>query len=243
MIEIDSEVRALAERVIAGGQPKRAILALKVLLEKGEVSTDELQDLGYNHPPRIIGDIRDAGVPITTGSGTSRSGNRMAVYRFGSRDDIQDGRIGGRSALPKAFKAALIARYGAIDCITGAKLDERVLQMDHRIPYRIAGDEGLADHDVEAFMLLDGSSQRAKSFSCENCENMTRRDPDICRRCYWAYPDDYDHVAMAQIRRLDVVFQGGDVAAYDKLKAIAERAGRSVNDLVKELARHKSKEA
>lgn len=134
-----------------------------MLLKSGTVSTDELQELGYNHPPRVIGDIRDAGIPIVTGSGTSKGGNRMAVYSLGSSSDIQAGRIGGRSALPKAFKVKLIAKYGSVDCITGAELDERVLQIDHRIPYRIAGDTGLSDHDVAAYMLLDASSQRAKS--------------------------------------------------------------------------------
>lgn len=120
--------------------------------------------MGYNHPPRAVGDVRDAGIPIITGRAISkRTGRRMAVYSFGNPSHIQGGRIGGRSALPKVFKAKLITHYGSVDCITGARLDERVLQIDHRVPYRIAGDIGLDDFNVKNYMLLDASSQRAKS--------------------------------------------------------------------------------
>ncbi|MDX0029736.1 hypothetical protein GOA88_31050 [Sinorhizobium meliloti] len=163
----------------------------------------------------------------------------MAIYSFGDPDKIQEGRIGGRSAFPKKFKAALIKRYGSIDCITGASLDERVLQIDHRIPYRIAGDAGLTDHNVEEYMLLDASSQRAKSWSCEHCPNMHARDAQACRSCYWAFPEDYRHIALQDVRRVDITWQGRDVAVYDTIKALADRSGVTVRDILLELARQK----
>ena len=235
--KIDEEIRKIAEEVIAAGKNKRAIAVLKALLDKGQITTDDLNDLGYNHPPRAVGDVRDLGIPVVTGSTTSeRTGRRMAVYTFGDPKDIQEGRIGGRSALPKKFKTALISRYGSIDCITGATLDERVLQIDHRIPYRIAGDAGLSDHDVESYMLLDASSQRAKSWSCEHCKNLLKlRDEEICRGCFWAFPEDYSHIAMEDIRRVDLVFQGAEVEIYDKLAEQAENSHSSVADLVKSI--------
>lgn len=239
---IDPKVRELAERVIAGGKPKRAVLALKALLEKGSISTDELQAIGYGHPPRVIGDIRDAGIPIITGSDTAAGGNRMAVYSLGDSSQIQEGRIGGRSAFPKAFKLALIKRYGSIDCITGARLEPRVLQIDHRIPYRVAGDAGLGELDVEAYMLLDGSSQRSKSFSCENCPNMIAREVVVCKTCFWAFPDNYEHIATEPIRRTDIVWQGNEVSLHDRLKAEAERQNLTMNELVKKIARQKAKD-
>src|SRR5262245_7475015 len=111
---VDPKIRVLAEKVIAEGKNRRAIAVLKVLLDKGAISTDDLQEMGYNHPPRAVGDVRDAGIPIITGSATSKNtGRRMAVYTFGDASQIQEGRIGGRSALPKKFKAALIERYGS----------------------------------------------------------------------------------------------------------------------------------
>ncbi len=53
--------------------------------------------------------------------------------------------------------------YEFTDGITGAKLDSRLLQVDHRIPYQIDGDRGLEEEDVSAFMVLDARSQRLKS--------------------------------------------------------------------------------
>lgn len=238
---VDPAIRELAEKVINGGGSKRAANVLRVMLDKGSISTDEINQLGYNHPPRAIGDVRDCGVPVITGKGVSRSGQQMAVYSLGLATDIQEGRVGGRSALPKKFKAALIERYGAIDCITGARLDERVLQIDHRVPYRIDGDTGLSDHDVEAYMLLDASSQRAKSWSCENCPNMApaARKSAVCRRCFWAFPEDYDHIATVQLRRTDVAWQGDDVAVHDRLRQVARREGLTVAELLRQLARAK----
>lgn len=241
---VDPKIRELAEKVISEGKNKRAIAVLEALLDKGTITTDELNEMGYNHPPRAVGDVRDAGVPIVTGSVTSaKTGRRMAVYSFGNPDLIQEGRIGGRSAFPKTFKPALVKRYGAMDSITGAKLDERVLQIDHRIPYRIAGDAGLAEHNVEEYMLLDASSQRAKSWTCEHCRNMEIRDPDICRKCYWAFPERYTHVAMDEIRRTDIAWQGDDVRVHDDLKALAQRRGVSIRDLLLELARQKANDS
>jgi hypothetical protein len=239
---VDPQILALAEKVIAEGKNKRAIAVLKVFLDKGTISTDELQSMGYNHPPRAVGDVRDTGIPIVTSSITSsKSGRRMAVYAFGDPAQIQSGRIGGRSAFPKAFKTELIAHYGSRDCITGAQLDDRVLQIDHRIPYRISGDAGLEDHSVTDYMLLDASSQRAKSWSCENCPNMTVKSPAVCQTCYWAFPEDYKHIATQEIRRTDIAWQGSDVAVHDKLKAIASANDEEVAELLRRIARQIAK--
>lgn len=236
--DIDPQVRAMAENFVATGTNKRAVVAVRIMLEKGEVTTDDLSDEGYRHTPRAIGDARDEGIPIVTGSAPARSGKNEAVYWLGSASDIVEGRIGGRSALPKAFKHALVARYDSRDCITGAKLDPKVLQIDHRVPYRVAGDAGLADRDTDAYMLLDGSSQRAKSWACEHCRNLLElRDPEICGTCFWARPEHYEHIAMEQIRRTEISWQEEDVAVHDTLRARAEERGITVGELIKQLAR------
>lgn len=239
---VDPKIREIAEKFVANGKNKRAVAFLRVLLERGSISTDQLNELGYNHPPRAAGDVRDAGIPIVTGKALStKTGRQMAVYTFGHPDLIQAGRIGGRSALPKKFKVKLIAKYGTIDCITGAILDERVLQIDHRIPYRIAGDIGLTEQNIEDYMLLDASSQRAKSWSCEKCTNMELRGIENCRSCFWAYPEAYSHIALQNFRRTDIVWQGTDVAVHDAIKAEADKQGVSVREVILECMRHKVK--
>lgn len=208
------------------------------MLDKGSITTADLSILGYDHPPRAIGDVRDAGIPIVMEMERAANGKRMARYRLGKAEDIQEDRHGGRSVLPKAFKAELLARYGSADRITGAKMDARVLQIDHRVPFRIAGDAGLADRDAAAYMLLDASSQRAKSWSCEQCANFRDlRDPAVCKTCFWAFPENYEHIAMQQIRRTDIVWQGADVPVHDHLRVEADRAGLSMSELLLRLAR------
>lgn len=236
---VDPKIRALAEKVIAEGRNKRAIAVLKVLLKKGSISTDEISELGYEHPPRAIRDVREAGIPLITGSGTSKAGRRMAVYTFGDPEDIQEGRIGGRAAFPKNFKAALIERYGSIDCITGATLDAKVLTIDHRVPYSIAGDRGLEGLDVEQYMLLDGSSQRAKSWACEHCPNMKEKIIAVCEKCFWASPEEYEHIATEPYRRVDVTWQDADVPVYERLKADAQRAGVTVAEMIRRIIRQR----
>lgn len=238
MASIDPKILEIVQRHLAAEPNSRASKALRAMLDKGYVTTADLNALGYDHPPRAIGDVRDAGIPIVTEKVRTASGKQMARYRFGDAEDIREDRHGGRSVLPKAFKNALLARYGSADCITGAKLDSRVLTVDHRIPYRVAGDAGLADRDASAYMLLDASSQRSKSWSCEQCTNFRElRDPAICMTCFWAYPEDYRHIAMQQIRRTDIVWKGDDVPVHDRLKAEADRVGISMSELLLRLAR------
>lgn len=235
---INPKIRAMVERHLAAEPNSRASKALRAMLANGSVTTDDLSALGYNHPPRAIGDVRDAGIPVVTERDRTPDGRPMARYRLGRAEDIREDRHSGRSTLPKAFKADLLARYGSADCITGAKLDPRVLQIDHRVPYRVAGDAGLAERDASAYMLLDASSQRAKSWSCEHCRNFLElRDPEVCRTCFWAYPERYQHVAMQAIRRTDVVWKAEDVSVHDRLKEIADREGISMPELLLRLAR------
>lgn len=206
---------------------KRARTVIDHILEHGVVTNEELSELyGYDHPPRAIRDVRENGIPLITHNVISpKTGRRMGAYTFDDILNIKAGRIGGRKAFPKKFKQELLELYGSRDTITGAYIEERYLQIDHRIPYEIAGDDkgGLNAKD---FMLVDASSNRAKSWSCEHCDNFLRkRDPLICRSCFWASPEQYSHIAETQSRRVDLVWSGDHVEQFDKLKKEADAAG------------------
>ena len=151
---------------------KRPRAVIDHILKQGHVTTEELQEMGYDHPPRAARDVRENGVPLETFKVVSaRTGRKIAAYRFGDPADIKGGRIDGRKAFSKAFRDALIEKYNSSDTISGQRMDARYLQIDHRIPYEVDGDASLASADLDAFMLLDASNQRAKSWSCEHCEN------------------------------------------------------------------------
>lgn len=77
---LNPRIREIAEEFILIGKNKRAVAFLRILLERGSISTDDLNELGYNHPPRAAGDVRDAGIPIVTGKALSaKTGRQMAV--------------------------------------------------------------------------------------------------------------------------------------------------------------------
>jgi len=234
--DLDPTIRAIAERYLAEGTNKRALLVLKMLLENGSVTTAEIQAKGYDHPPRAIGDVRDAGFPLIMEWIKDASGRRMGRFRFGNADAIREGRFAGRIAIPKAFRNRLLAFYGEMDCITGASVPATMMQVDHRVPYRVVGDPELGELLIADFMLLDASSQRSKSWSCERCENWTTiLDPAVCRNCFWASPEAYAHVAMMPVRRTDIIWRGSDVPLHDRMKARADAKG--IADLLVRFAR------
>jgi hypothetical protein len=233
---IDPEMREIAADFIRRKPTGRAVAALRAILESGSVTTEDLLAIGYRHPPRAIGDLKDNGIPILK-TMVRISGRRMARYTLGDATQIRSGQI-GRTNFSKKFRKSLFNRYGDIDEITKAHHQPRSLQIDHRIPYRVGGDLGLAEGDVEAYMLLDAKSQRAKSWSCEQCLNFKElHDPEVCRTCFWAYPDSYTHVAMENVRRADIVWQGVEVTDYDALLERAEAEGTDLSELLKRLGR------
>ena len=89
-------------------------------------------------------------------------------------------------------------------------------------------------------MLVCGSCNRAKSWSCEHCGNLTEGQRlTVCRSCYWARPDRYMHVALVPCRRLDLVWMGqADAKTYDQLTRTAARQGKSVHEFALEILHH-----
>ena len=217
-------------------RPRRVI---EHILEHGAVTTEELRDhYGYNHPPRAAQDVKDRGIPLRTTMVNSSSGRKIAAYTFD--DDPKKFReLSGRAAFTKELKKELLKMYGSRCAVALQDIEPASLQIDHRIPYLVAGDsEATAPED---YMLLSGSANRQKSWACEHCKNgISIKDADICRSCYWAYPENYKHVAMAQIRRLDLLWTGNEVTEFDRLDERAKGAGTSLQDLIKQRLRQGS---
>jgi len=236
--DIDPRILALCEKVTA----KRPRTMIDHIIKHGSITTEEIQDLyGYDHPPRAIADVKDAGIPIKPSKVRSeRTGRKIAIYRFGRPEDIVEGRIGGRKAFPKRFKDILIERYGARDAITGERLEPRYLQIDHRVPYRVAGDSTNDESRPDEYMLLDASSQRTKSWSCEQCRNWRKdRDESVCRSCFWAFPEDYTHIAGEHVRRIDIEWRGSEIEVFERIRIRAERKNTTVAAFIKRLLKRK----
>lgn len=208
MVRYSKSLLRLCESVTA----KRPRTVIDHILKHGHITTQELRDIyGYNHPPRAARDVKEHGIPLERFSVVGSDGRRIAAYRFSTGGAVRLRRFSGRTALGKRIKAELIRLYGARCFIYSEPMSEQELQIDHRIPYAIAGES--RQMKPEEFMLLCGSANRAKSWCCEHCENWRRlKRKDICALCYWAYPEHYDHVAMNARRRLDLMWQGDEVS-------------------------------
>ncbi len=231
---LDAELVTLCKSVVA----KRARTVIDHILEHGIITNEDLSELyGYDHPPRAIRDVRENGIPLLTHRVTSaKTGRGIGAYTFGDPLNILRGLIGGRKAFSKQFKQALIRVYGERDAFTNEPLDERYLQIDHRVPYQVGGDSDTLE--AKDYMLIDASSQRAKSWSCEKCDNfLTILDSSICSKCFWAFPESYTHIALTEKRRLDIVWSGSEVKSFDELIHKCREEGISFQEYITALLR------
>lgn len=220
---------------------KRARFVIDKIMETGSCSTEDLKNAGYEHAPRAKRDVVEAGIPIIKENGTDASGRRMAVYKFGDYEEYKQGnsiaKTRGRNNLTDKLKQALISENGNKCALYGEEYDETLLQTDHRVPFEIGGDP--ADMmDTSHFMLLSPSANRAKSWACEHCANWTVKDIEHCKKCYYANPQKYDHIAGREERRVDVVFRNEDIAIYNAIKESAEQEGITIQEAFKKYFRN-----
>jgi hypothetical protein len=213
---------------------KRARTVIDHILKHGSITAEELKEkYGYDHPPRAIRDVKEQGIPLERFKAQSRGGRTIAAYRFPELGSLRGGTHSGRRQFTKAFKQLLEERNGARCAICYAVFPLSALQIDHRVPYEVAGDVR-GELDPAEFMLVCGSCNRAKSWSCEHCENwISRRDPKTCLTCYWGTPTSYSHIALRPIRRLDLVWQEDETSYYDAILRLSEQQGLALPDYVK----------
>ena len=233
MKKLSKEFLELCHSVTA----KRAKTVIDHILKHGQITTEELKvTYGYDHPPRAARDVREHGIPIETFWVTGSNGRKIGAYRFGDMRKQRFSKLAGRTGLSKNIREALIAKYGCKCFIYLEEMEANELQIDHRVPYEVGGDKKTGKLNPEDFMLLSSSANRAKSWSCEHCENWSgKKDKKICLSCYWAYPESYTHIAMRQIRRVDLIWQGDEVATYDKLKAQSIKLQKEIPAFVKQI--------
>ena len=221
-------------RRIAAITNKRARFVLDTIVAKGVVTTEEINQAGYEHPPRAARDVRDLGFRLRTIKVKHSNGRSIAAYVF-DEGELETGKE-GRRLLPKKQRDALINAAGDKCQICGASHN---LQVDHRIPYEVA-DESQSSED-EPYQILCGSCNRKKSWTCEHCQNWLReKSLGVCGSCYWAQPDAYSHVATHQQRRAEVVWIGDEVEDFERIRHEANRHERSVPEEIKGLLKKTS---
>lgn len=229
-----AELPAEFIKKLNGVTAKRPATIIHHILKHGSISSEEIKELyGYNHPPRAIRDVREQGIPIETFHVKSRDGRNIAAYRFGDPSAIEDtaAKTHGRTALTKALKNALIEKYGKKCFIYQQEINESLLQIDHRIPYEIAGE---GSSSIESYMLLSPSANRAKSWACEHCPNWIDKRVEFCIGCFWCHPENYQHIAGNQERRIVLTFTGDEIDDYNQLinQVGSDKAERTIKELI-----------
>lgn len=211
----------------------RAVYVINYILENGSISSEDIRNKGYVHGARAVGDVRDNGIPLIKNNTKSTDNRTIAEYTFGLAKDIKKHKFGGRINFPKKLKGQLLDRDGLICSISQQPLAEGELTIDHRVPYYLSGDiQG--DRNPEDFMLLSKSMQRAKSWDCEHCLNLRNEfDIEVCKTCYWAYPENYTHVAMKKMRSINITWEGVEVSEYDQMESSCKESGKTVQDYLK----------
>lgn len=221
---------------------KRARTVIDHILKHGHITTEDLKETyGYDHPPRAARDVREQGIPLETFSLKGAHGRTIAAYRFGDLSKIEGHKLGGRQVFSKLLKAELYAKQEGRCAICFQAYEDRYLQIDHRVPYEVAGDNVAEQSDLAGFMLICASCQRGKSWTCEHCENWKSiKDRATCVSCYWGSPEKYSHMAMQPVRREVLTWTGAEAAVHDLLQQRAAKAKMPVADYIKKLLGEKS---
>lgn len=204
---------------------KRAKFVISEILEHGYCTTERIQEAGYNHPPRAARDVRENGISLVTETYKGEDGKSLGVYYFGDfESEPMASKASGRTVLGNALKQSLIDKYGSKCFLFLEELDDHDLQIDHRIPYEIAGEQD--ESNIDNFMLLSASANRRKSWSCEHCPNWSEKDPTRCASCFWAHPECYEHVACKPGRQISYVLS--NESAIAEFDGIVKKVGREL---------------
>ena len=216
---------------------RRARVVVKHILEYSSITTEDLENTyKYKHPPRAIRDVREAGIPLETSRVLSSDGRRIAKYSLGELTQIQADKLGGRKVFSKKFKEELFETSDGKCAVCSAQFESRYLQIDHRIPYEISGGKKGSERDIEDYILVCGSCNRAKSWSCEHCPNwLGEKSSEICTKCYWANPDEYTHIALREVRRVDLLWDEKEIEIYERLRKKAQKSELTIPEYVKKI--------
>lgn len=214
---------------------KRPATVIQHILKHGFITTEELKNnYGYEHAPRAARDVKERGVNLITYRVKGSDGRNIAAYKFGDPVFVEDklSKVGGRTALSQALKKSLVDKHGPVCFIYLQPMEERLLQVDHRVPYEIGGEQD--ENDIDCYMLLSPSANRAKSWTCEHCSNWGIKDPTMCENCFWAHPEEYTHIAGKEERQIIITFTDNEIEDYNRLISLVgiDEAEKTIKDLI-----------
>ena len=145
--------------------------------------------------------------------------------------DVGASQVAGRAPCDAGLEDAMpLQRIG--QCLAARR--------DRRVEYRPA----LFRHTLRTTCCCTRPAT-APSRGCASTAATWTTDPllKVCRVCHWASPEDYEHIALELVRRLDIVWQSGEVPDHERLAALAAQARRELPDFVKDVLRGATRRA
>jgi hypothetical protein len=134
-----------------------------------------------------------------------------------------------RDLLSERDRASII-KYHKSACAFCAHVGTK-LQVDHPVPFRLGGN--IKSKDPTGYLVVCAPCNRRKDKSCVDCPNMNGvRDPTTCSRCYWASPNDYDHIETKPYKQVLVMFTTDEEIQILK-KVMGRLKGESLAALIK----------
>jgi hypothetical protein len=190
-----------------------------LLFEHGSVTTQQVRAIPYD--PVAIFELTRMGVTLSS-EPYRGSGGSGTLYRWSPETFVR--RLGKRRPLTKGEKRELFART---DGICPLCRERPCKEADHRTPYGIVENDLHTSEGLGAFQGTCSSCNTEKDKECRACSNFTvERDPSICLRCRWAYPEGYDHIAMERRRKLILVATTDEsIEQLVKLESAAKKHG------------------
>lgn len=59
--------------------------------------------------------------------------------------------------------------------------------------------------------------------------------------CYWGSPANYHHIALEEVRRLDIQWNGSEIQYYDAIKIIADQNNIELPVFIKHIIADRTK--
>ena len=157
---------------------KRARIVIDRILRHGFITSQELKNTyGYNHPPRAAMDVKDSGIPVVLVRVKGTDGRSVGAYEFGDPEHARTNKYFGRSSMGKNLKKDLVKRDGEICAIYLMPYPQKELQIDHRVPFQVSGENLEIDQNPENYMLLSPSANRLKRRSRPSVKTVTGHLP------------------------------------------------------------------
>jgi hypothetical protein len=195
---------------------------LAIYLRQGFITKQDCTDAGFDVV--VTRDLTKHGLVF------GDQGGRIYLD-FGLSNERLASSTGGFQTLP-ARKRDEFLRESHLTCaLCRCQFEKKRLCGDHRVPHRVAGNRLTEQEGMLAYQVLCYTCNNRKQKACAACPNQqTKRDIEMCRSCFWAYPDTYTHVAGQPERRLEIVLQGLEAdVLLTRLQESARANGRTLS--------------